>query len=190
MRLFYGVDVPPHLKDEIGRVQRELKNRGVAANKWSDPALFHLTVLFLGEMPFEKLKQLDEVGCHAARQVAPFELAFGALGAFPKNRILWLGLQRDAGMHSLSQLHDCVRTLVAKDALAPLETRPYSPHLTLARQVQQSTLAAVERERSLPATLLTDGTFRVEHLILFESTRENGKLVYPVRRRYALGAEG
>jgi RNA 2',3'-cyclic 3'-phosphodiesterase len=186
-RLFYGIELPPELKREIGQVQRELQRVGVEARNWSHPDLFHLTVLFLGEIPFEKLARLDEVGIQAARQVVSFELTLGELGAFPKNKILWLGLESDAGMRTLEALHRHVRDGVAAHALAPVENRPYRAHLTLARQVQPSSFTFVEQNRRLPVDRVNGRSFPVENLCLFESTRENGKLVYPVRRRYPMG---
>lgn len=186
-RLFYGIELPLELKREIGQVQRGLEKVGVEARNWSDPDLFHLTVLFLGELPFDQLAELDKVGTLAAHLVTSFELTLGELGAFPKNKILWLGLEPDDGMHCLETLHQYVRDGVVDRELVPVENRPYRAHLTLARKVESDAFAIVAQNRRLPVEMLTCRSFQVENLCLFESTRENGKLVYPVRRRYPLG---
>jgi 2'-5' RNA ligase len=184
-RWFYGVEVPMDLKQQVGKVQRDLQTEGVDARNWSDPALFHLTVLFLGELSVP-MSELDEAGSHAAHLVPPLQLTISELGAFPRNRVLWLGVENDEGMRTLTQLHHVLRKYVAEKSIAPLEERPFRAHLTLARQVQVGSLGDIEGTQERLLQSVTNRTFSVESLCLFESTRQDGKLVYPVRRRYAL----
>ncbi len=182
-RLFYGVTLPDSVRGQVARLQGELKQLGVRAGNWSAPDLFHITVLFLGELDVSHRPWLDEVGEFAARQVAPFQLTLSHVGAFERNRVLWLGLEPDAGCASLAELNRAVRSKFEENPVVLLESRPYRPHLTLARKLDVASYQGVKPTFSDAMERLV---LPVDHLCLFESRREGGRLVYPVLRRFAL----
>ncbi|MDQ0188985.1 RNA 2',3'-cyclic phosphodiesterase [Alicyclobacillus cycloheptanicus] len=189
-RLFFGIALPDTLKQSLGRMQQALQRSGVAAGNWSDPSLFHITVLFLGQRPEEERERLVEAGARAASLASPFELTLGTLGVFERNRILWMGLAENDGMASLRQLHAAVQRAVGALELRDwqLDTRRYQPHLTLARKLDVRTFQALD----VPSDIEDAGRggvrmFPVEQLCLFESTRMAGKLTYPVVKAFPLG---
>ncbi len=182
-RLFYGVAIPPECKTHVAAVQENLQQRGVVAGNWSAPDLFHITVVFLGELAPHLFPFLDEVGETAAKSVGPFALRLTHSGAFERNRILWLGLAQDDGHQMLHTLHSSVQQRVARHADIPVESRPYRPHLTLARKLNVPTFQAAGGGEVFPQQGIS---FRVKELCLFESTRVNGRLAYPVVRSYPL----
>ena len=96
-------------------------------------------------------------------QLGPFTLRSSALGSFGRPdaiRILWLGMAPEAALVALVALAEDLRqTLLA--AGEALDTKPFLPHLTLARFPRPRPLAGVTDP---PAR-----AFRVDQLILFRS---------------------
>ncbi|MCC6208940.1 MAG: RNA 2',3'-cyclic phosphodiesterase [Gammaproteobacteria bacterium] len=95
-------------------------------------ANLHVTLVFIGDV---------EAGCSAAieRAVAgvpgpAFTLSLERVGYWPRPRILWLG-PREAPP-ALCALVGTLRAAVVAGG-GPVETRPYLPHMTLARKVLQ-----------------------------------------------------
>jgi 2'-5' RNA ligase len=182
-RLFFGVTIPAAVRGQVAELQSALKRLGVRAGNWSAPDLFHITVLFLGELDASHRPWLDEVGEFSARQVAPFQLTVSHVGSFERNRVLWLGVESDAGCAALAELHRAVSSKCQENSALALDARPYRPHLTLARKLD---VASYHTARSSIPGEMVRLVIPVEHLCLFESRREGGRLVYPVLRRFAL----
>jgi len=181
-RLFYGIEIPHILKSGLRAAQTELKRGTVSADGWSNPDLFHVTVLFMGVVADECVTTLGTIGTSVARTVDPFSLSIGAYEVFPRNKVLFVGIgSNKGGLRQLAALHEQLHNEVSAQLSIELEERAYKPHLTLARKVKQS--HGVEKQHpSLP-----DTEFDVNALCLFESTRIDGQLVYPVRQRFPLG---
>jgi RNA 2',3'-cyclic 3'-phosphodiesterase len=190
MRLFFGIDFPASVKSALAAVQHQLQTQGIQAGNWSDASLFHCTVLFLGELDAGNLPILKEVGRQAAGQVSPFQLTINeSVGVFEKGRILWMDIHGDEGLQSLSALHQATRQAIEPHRLVHLESRPYRAHITLARKVDASSIEAIRAGYGSVKISGFPQSVPVEHLCLFESTRINGKLVYPVIERFPLGGQ-
>lgn len=192
-RLFLGVELPREVVGQVSQTASSLRRKGVSAGNWSAPDLYHITVLFLGETTQSDEVRFANIVQSISTQATPFAVTLHHVGAFTRNKILWIGIQRDAGQQALYQLQsELVRTVrgeMDEQFVKRLDTREYSPHLTLARKLDPGTLPVAE---SSGDTLLVPQsfnpiTFQVTELCLFESTRFNGRLVYPVRDRYPLG---
>jgi len=95
------------------------------------PENLHITLKFIGHVGNEKLSPIQSAlsSIHAAQ---PIELHFRGMGFFPNERrprAFWCGV---AGSSNLAELAaDIDRALVPLGIEA--ETRPFTPHLTLAR---------------------------------------------------------
>ncbi|GER89366.1 hypothetical protein KDW_35280 [Dictyobacter vulcani] len=101
--------------------------------KWVNPQGIHLTLAFLGELDDDQLQLLSAATRQAASQVAPFTYRLtrpGIFGSPRQPRVLWMGIEERTG--SLTQLHRLLQQQL-KQRDFPVETRPFSPHLTLAR---------------------------------------------------------
>ncbi|MEO7096722.1 MAG: RNA 2',3'-cyclic phosphodiesterase, partial [Polyangiales bacterium] len=157
---------------------------GDAGLAWEPPEKLHYTLKFLGDVAVDELHL--EALTHAAEvaaEVAPFELRPRSLGAFPDEgspRVLWLGAgDGDAALVGLAAK---LESFLAGYGYSR-ETRPYRPHLTLARAKGKSgeralrDLLAEERpERPFGAT-------SIDRFVLMQST--GGE--YRVRLTFALG---
>jgi 2'-5' RNA ligase len=135
MRLFLAVDPSPPAKERLGSLLTDLRHElaDVAdALRWTPSGNVHLTLHFLGEVDESRAQTLrDLLGSTIARP--PFTASVGVLGTFPVGRppaTLWVAL--DAGRESLVDLHRETASRVRAAGL-PVESRQFSPHLTLAR---------------------------------------------------------
>jgi 2'-5' RNA ligase len=136
VRLFTAIEIDPAVREEIAAAEQALvRTLGDAAREFRfvGPEQLHLTLVFIGNVDADRAPAFIET-MSAGIPVAPFRLSFGAIGTFPSRGaagVLWLAVT-DAG----GQLARVER--VVADRLEPLgvprETRPFVPHLTLARR--------------------------------------------------------
>ncbi len=181
-RLFYGIDMPNPIKLEAKAAARKLMELGIVADSWTNTDLLHITVLFIGMVDSGYLPDLLAVGKTTAKAVSPFSLWTGSFGVFPKNRILWLGVNESSSdLQALRQLNGSLAEQLSSILPVELDTRPFRPHLTLARKLRDG--IKVTDAISFPKMEI-----RVSQLCLFESVRIGGVLEYPVRHRFTLGA--
>lgn len=116
---------------EVARLVRAAPtSRGVAEDA------LHVTLAFLGPTDEARLPALTASLADVAKAVAPFELTFEGLGAFPtrrRPRVLWAGVAPGVGAAAMSALAARVAT-ACRDAGCPPDARDaFHPHLTLAR---------------------------------------------------------
>lgn len=134
MRLFYALELPDLLREEIGRVQSLLRPAG-ADVRWVDPETAHVTVKFLGEVDADEIVPLDRAVAPAVAAASRARVKLGGLGAFPPPgdrppRVLWVGL--DGETERLVDLNTRLETALAEEGFPP-EERPYRPHVTIGR---------------------------------------------------------
>lgn len=125
MRLFFAVAADDEVKAAASAVVERLR-RLPAEYRWVDPRDMHLTLRYMGEVEESRLPELEELMRRAAAESAPFELGYGALGAFDSPddaRVVWIGVE--SGQAELERLAG----LLLRD-----EPRPFAPHLTLGRR--------------------------------------------------------
>ncbi|WP_375169695.1 RNA 2',3'-cyclic phosphodiesterase [Marinobacter sp.] len=174
-RLFFALDLPARVRRQLLRLQAP-----VPGARWQNDAQLHLTLLFLGRVTEQAVPEV----CAAARDlpVARFDLEVRGLGCFgrpetPRN--LWAGVQPTAPVVALN---DALR-----QRLAPLgyelETRPFRPHITLARfRQRRGSVAPVLAEHDQD----TFGPVSVDNFVLLESTQGPHGSVYTVVERFGL----
>ena len=185
-RMFFGVALPPQVQEGLREIQERLRQHGVQAGNWTNAGLFHITVVFLGEVDTLHLNDVHAAGQRTAASLQPFRLSVGGVGTFARNRILWGDLVRNEGYSALVGLAQATEQELQVTTWALREEHPYRPHITLARKWTPTTSGTV----SLPMLNLPESVqdWPVEDLCLFSSTRVNGKLAYPVREYYRLGS--
>lgn len=134
MRLFAAIDLPDDARRAIAakqaRVRRALGEG--APVKWVRPEQMHLTLVFIGEVPEDRVPAFVAAMQQPIAQ-APFALTFAGTGVFPPRgapRVLWIGVEE--GSAAAVALQAAVAARLAAFGVTP-EARPYSPHLTLGR---------------------------------------------------------
>ena len=133
VRSFIAIELPDEVKLGISQLQAQLKTGRQSSVKWVDPYSIHLTLKFLGNISTDKISEITRAIEVATQGVSPLYLEVKGLGAFPNLRrvqVVWVGLSGE--LAKLSQLHQRIESNLAPLGFAP-ESRPFTPHLTLAR---------------------------------------------------------
>lgn len=130
MRLFVAIEISTDIRAEFSALLKEFRGMAPQA-KWVRAENLHVTLKFLGETQPEKLTALQN-GLAAIRSPEPVRLEFHGLGFFPNEkrpRVFWSGMEASANLKSLAEDIDHAAHRLG----FPLEERPFTPHLTLAR---------------------------------------------------------
>ena len=103
------------------------------APRWTAPSRWHLTLLFLGDVPVPSLDPLTAAVAPAVAGAAPMSLQLAGAGRFGSRRrpaVCWAGVAGD-----LVELTALAGRLVgaARAVGLPVEDRPFRAHLTLGR---------------------------------------------------------
>lgn len=160
-RLFLGLELNNEARQALTSVRRALETAG-AVGKFHSPALYHLTLAFLGNTPAEQIPVLQRL-MDSIPQV-PFTLTLSSLGTFKNGSILWAGVEKSAALMAYQE--SLARAL--RESGFPLEEGEYRPHITLARQIKTG----------IPPIEVPRIGFPIRHATLFESTRIDGALTY------------
>ncbi|KUP98268.1 2'-5' RNA ligase [Thermobifida cellulosilytica TB100] len=133
MRLFTAVVPPAAVLDALGAAVESARPTARSL-RWAPREQWHVTLLFLGEVPDERVDAVaGELGRVTARHPA-MSLRLRGGGTFPpkpvRSRVLWAGLDGDVA--ALAELADAQREAAAGLGV-PVENRRYVPHLTVAR---------------------------------------------------------
>ncbi len=151
-RLFFALWPSPAARKALEGLAQSAARRADAKPTRADT--LHLTLVFLGNCTADQAVALRD---GAATCASPcFELVFDRLGCWKNNGIVWLA--PSASPPALLALERQLRELAAGLKL-PLDRRPYSPHLTLARKARKALVA----EDSPPLA------WQVERFCLIES---------------------
>jgi 2'-5' RNA ligase len=129
MRLFIALDITDSIRDRIARFVEGVTGFAPDA-RWARPESLHVTLKFIGEQPESAVEQIKE-SLVIIQSGAP-EINFRGYGFFPtvkSPRVFWIGIEADPQLASLAAAID--QRLAALGI--PREDRPFSPHLTLAR---------------------------------------------------------
>ena len=173
MRLFTGIDLAPEVVTNLEKLLDRLQP--AARINWTPPRNLHITTKFIGEWPEARLAELI-AKLRGLPSRAPIEIAVGKLGFFPNPhspRVFWAGVHAGESLASLA--HD------TEDAVAALgvakETRPYSPHLTLARiKTPGRFTGLLQAVAALPS--LEFGAFVAARCYLYHSRPSSSGSVY------------
>jgi 2'-5' RNA ligase len=165
------------LKEAIRELRVGCEKAGLQAS-WSRPDGYHLTVKFLGAVSPDRLRGVDRAVTGAAARHAAFTLRLAGMGAFPSDRaprVLWVGVAQDEGHAALVALAREVETAVEPLGFAP-ESRPFSPHLTVARIRTPRRLPQLADLASRYAGVLA--VVAVTRLVVMKSEPAEGGSVY------------
>lgn len=130
MRLFVAIEIPSGVRLAIAAFVQGF--RPIATQtKWVRPENMHITLKFLGETDSSMLNAVQSA-LASIRSDTPITLDFRGLGFFPNEkrpRVFWIGMEPSPNLKTLAA--DIDQSLHKFGF--PLEDRPFTPHLTLAR---------------------------------------------------------
>jgi len=124
MRLFIGMPVPKLLANALVRAAHAIE---LPTARWTPADNMHLTLVFLGEVAEDRL--LAIMRALSELETAPFQVRVTGLDTFPRAGVLFAEIEPAP---RLLQLQARVAESMARCGFV-LESRPYHPHITLAR---------------------------------------------------------
>jgi len=130
MRLFIAIEISQEVRAALAALLKEFRAMAPQV-KWVRPENMHLTLKFLGETHSSKLTAM-QAALSAIRSSQPITLHFRGLGFFPnakRARVLWAGMEASPNLPALATEIDQAMHKLG----FPLEDRPFTPHMTLAR---------------------------------------------------------
>ena len=176
VRSFIAIELPDELRQELSRLEAQLKSATPPGIKWVDPYGIHLTLKFLGDIAVDRIEEITGAIAQAAEGIPPFHLSVKDLGVFPNLRrpqVAWVGMSGETD--KLSQLQKQIESRLARLGFSA-ESRPFTPHLTLARLRNQVSPQERQNFGQLIAgtSFEADSTIGVDTICLIKSqlTRE------------------
>lgn len=95
-RCFVAVPIGETLRSSLEDARAPwLERPDLQELRWTDPARWHLTLAFLGDVEPERVPRVIERAADVARRHAPLRLPTGGLGAFrspSEGRVAWYGI--------------------------------------------------------------------------------------------------
>lgn len=131
MRLFVAVNLPEAERARIHAAMAGLRDAGLPV-RWTEPAGYHLTLKFLGEVRRDGAERVTGALDRVAGATAPFDVELSGVGAFPTIRrpqVIWLGVEPTPALRCLKQ---DIEWALAEHGFER-ETRAFHPHITLGR---------------------------------------------------------
>ena len=191
IRAFLAVELSQELRVELADFQQKLKqsiepevNRNTRIS-WVQPAKIHLTIKFLGDLDEQVLDPLLSTVEQAIGSQSSVNVPLERLGAFPRPyspRVLWVGpsenWERGAEGARVTELHGAIEQ--ACEGLGFLrETKPFSPHLTLARmKTGERQIGVALATSGVLDQPLSVGSLAVESVVLMKSELKPTGSVY------------
>ena len=175
-RLFTGLELPETISAQVA-----LTRGGVVGARWMDPADYHITLRFVGDVDGQMAHDVAETLADIRRP--SIAIRFDGLSWFggDKPRALVARIRPDPALVELQAEQE---RRMRRIGVAP-ETRKFSPHVTLAR-VRGVGARAVADYLATRGVLMVEG-FTAERFVLYSSRESRGGGPYVVEAAYPLG---
>lgn len=126
-RLFFAIWPDINTRKLLDQVGRQL--HAACGGRRTRRETIHITLVFLGEVPLERIDVLRTLAGQVA--ACSFELVLTKLDWWKHNRVAWAA--PDATPEAMAELVRGLESKLTGQAFK-IDTRPYSPHVTLLRK--------------------------------------------------------
>ncbi len=167
-RLFFALWPDDETRQALAGLSQSIAAKGF---KWVQLHNLHVTLVFLGQVDKDVESLIKESVAGIA--VPPFELTFDSLSYWSRPRILCLTCRQPAP-EAVAMLAIALDTAAANCGLQT-DTRPYTPHITLARHA-----------RYLPDVKFEPIIWRADSFCLVKSCSEPEGVCYKVIQQWPL----
>ena len=174
MRIFVAIDLPDDIRARI-RELMDLLRSAAPGLRWSRPEGLHITLKFAGEISEAQIEEARR-GLTGLPPAAPLPISIAGSGFFPsakRPRAFWLGVKAGQELPLLAAQIDAEMSRIN----IPTETRPYTPHLTMARADGSVNLKQLEDQLARIGQLDL-GTFTAKEYFIYKSTLSRGGSIY------------
>lgn len=179
MRLFFSIPFSEAVRDSLCAAMDRIRPC-CGQGRFTLRENLHLTLVFLGEVPSERLPDAKDAMTDVP--AAGFPLEIGGIGCFSRREgsLYWAGVERS---EPLCALYDTLCEALRRRGFQ-IEDRPYHPHLTLVRQAVLK--SGCDRTALTVPVLRT----RADSLSLMRSELRDGRRIYTeITRKELVGTE-
>jgi 2''-5'' RNA ligase len=181
IRIFTAISIPENITDQIVSHLPDWKT-GLPFQRWTDPRDLHITLHFIGDMPVSSIPAIQTAMQETASRSSVFPLELSKLGSFGREErpsVLWLGLQQLPD--KLIQLHQLLGESLHSGIGYTPETRPYRPHITLARKYAADEPCSAEKLHELSRAFRQHQTiFDAEGITLYRTRLGERPMYEPI----------
>ncbi len=186
IRSFLAFELPADIKKAITAVSRRGRELPLDM-RWVKRDNIHLTIVFMGNVPEEKIQAIGESVKKVCTGTDPFDVNSGGLGFFGNRRhprVLWMGLNGD--ICRMGRFRDALQKSLKPFGIKT-ERRTFRPHLTLGR-FKKGARPWPHLDHMISE--YADGStqvHRLNELVLFRSDLSSGGAVYTKLDTWPLG---
>lgn len=178
MRIFIALDIPAEIRARPTDYMERARLLAPEA-RWARVEGLHVTLKFIGHVDDAAVEKIKT----ALRSIktVPLEVKFAGVGFFPNpnaGRVFWAGVD---GGENLPRLASTIDAAMEKLGI-PRETKPYHPHLTLARTSSRP-LRGLKPLLDEPPQF---GTMTAREFFLYQSQPQKGGSKYTKLERFEL----
>ncbi|MBE7102537.1 RNA 2',3'-cyclic phosphodiesterase [Bacillus cereus] len=158
---FVAITLPSHIKELLSNYKEEMKDE-LPFRSWVHEEDYHITLSFLGSAAQEQLEGIKN-GLQTLTETKELSFTlqgFSTFGLEEEPRIFWAKVSEN---HDLFQLQKQVHTICEENGFS-LETRPYHPHITVARKWVGEEKFDLENIKEVPEI-----SFQADTITLYES---------------------
>ena len=180
LRLFVAVEVPEDATRAVATAVEPWRLSSPQA-RWVPAKNWHVTLKFLGNTLPRLVGWVEETVAAVASSHPPTNARVHGLGAFPspgRARVLWAGIDEPAGV----LVSIAAGLEAALGAEFPTETRPFHPHLTVARSDPPLRLP-----EAYAVTPIVSEPFPIDRLVLYRSHLQRPAPRYEPLGRFPFG---
>jgi 2'-5' RNA ligase len=146
IRTFIAIELDEAIKGALVDLQGQLRAKVPRDSvRWVRPEGIHLTLKFLGDVPANRIEEVERALTQACVGYRCFSFSVGGVGCFPnprRPRVVWVGVQEQSG--TLLRLQKAIEDAMEKLGFPP-EGRRFSAHLTLGRTQRRASSGDVRR---------------------------------------------
>lgn len=179
MRLFVGIPLAAAVIDELSKVSMRLRSNGDGL-RWTARESWHITIQFLGNTSPEQYECVV-TQLHKLR-LRPVQIRLEELGCFERSGVFFAGVRVSPELLLLQQRVTEATALCGFAA----ESRPYQPHITLARCKGNGQRQGLRELKARTQHQPGFTSFVAEDFVLYESFLGAGGSRYEIRERFAL----
>lgn len=184
LRCFIAIDIPEHIKVDIGKVIESLKKYNTDV-KWVPYKDLHITLKFLGKTPEDLVPKISESLSNNLLSFKPFYITIYGIGTFPNRkhpRVIWVGIEDSEVIKKMQgYIEESMATLGYQS-----EEREFHPHLTVGRvRSQKGITDLINGLEHFKGTYF--GNTEVEYVRLMESRLKPSGAEYHCLHEIPLG---
>lgn len=165
---FYAVKLPSTIKQQLQKLCFEYQQE-LPFSRWVYEEDYHITLAFLGSATDVQLRESNQQIEEMTGSTKNFSLTMNQLGVFGQKdspRIFWAGL---ADSSALADVRKKV-VVACREAGFTIESRPFKPHITLARKWRGDSSFSMESIMNMENKL--NFQFKAEQIVLYKTCLE------------------